>query len=583
MKRLAAGIALVLILAMCGSTAYAQVLKSPYLIYPNNNTEMQVLWQDSSAQTDTISWGLSTSNLGQNPVQVGEWSPPSAQTSASGYVGHQHLYTITGLTPNTKYYYQVVDAKTGKPYPGSFITAPAANATSVKFLAMGDSRTNPWFTDSAMTMMRTFYQQPGNAEYQRLAIHNGDWVSTDGESYWTNEWFSPTYTDIRTFTANTPLMGCKGNHEDDGGYSAYFSKYLPFPYPDLSLYPSPTSPSYQSGNPNYYNYFWSFDYGPVHFTIIDEYSDMSAGSVQYNWVKGDLMGTTKPWKIVIYHEPSYAAGTSHTGNTAVQVFEGRGGTPDIFTENKVDLIYSGHNHSFARTGVYNSNQAAGDPISPNVPHITSGGGGAPLNPVDVSNTVPGLQHTITAWEALEFMAFNIQGNTLQATAYQVNNAKTNAAPAGLTISPIETLTLHHFSENVTAQAQPSISCPNGSTNCTLTLKNTSGTALTGTLNVVLDGMFYLQGVGNANSQYGGSNTGSKVATNAACEVTASGTVCPYALVTNVTLVNASGSHNGEPLIQVSTTGLAAGKSVSVPLQFSAPINLSKINPLVFQQ
>jgi hypothetical protein len=325
--------------------------------------------------------------------------------------------------------------------------------------------------------------------------------------------------------------------------------------------------------------------------MIDEYSSMAVGSPQYNWVETDLATTKKPWKFVIYHEPSYTAGTGHTGNTAVTVFEGGQGGSDLFTTYNVDVIYSGHNHDWSRNGVYNKQQAMGDPISPNIPHFTSGGSGAGFYSVDLTNVNSGQSHTLTGWLGLQFMAFAVQGNTMQMTTYQVNNATSTASistSAGLSISPIETTTLTHFTANVSAQVKSTISCPNNSTACTLTLTN-NGAAIKGTLDVVLDGMMYLQGLGNANAQYGGSNitTGTlqqqKVAINAGCGATPAGKVCPYALVNNVTLVNATGSQNGEPLIQVSTTGLAAGKSISVPLQFSAPIAPSKINPIVYQQ
>jgi len=44
------------------------------------------------------------------------------------------------------------------------------------------------------------------------------------------------------------------------------------------------------------------------------------------------------------------------------------------------------------------------------------------------------------------------------------------------------------------------------------------------------------------------------------------------LTTGVTLINATGQNNGSPMIQVSTTGLANGASITVPLNFSNPTN-----------
>lgn len=53
--------AFVLILAVGATTAFASVLKSPYLIYPGQNTQMEVLWQDSGPETtNVLSWGTDT-------------------------------------------------------------------------------------------------------------------------------------------------------------------------------------------------------------------------------------------------------------------------------------------------------------------------------------------------------------------------------------------------------------------------------------------------------------------------------------------------------------------------------------------
>ena len=290
-----------LVLFLCSATAFAGILKRPYLIYEGTNTTMTVLWQDDTSEpTNVLSWGGNTSySLGS--VTVPEYGP-----------GNQHKYEITGLQPSTRYYYEVADAASGVVYgTGSFITAPDDNATSIRFLGMGDSRSQPFALDNVMQAMRTFYSQPGNEDYQRLTIHNGDWVSTDGESYWTSQWFDPTKTDIVTFTANSPIDGVKGNHDNLkikdpdgnslGGFSATFPKYFPFPYPNAT--PNPYNPA------QFNNLYWSFDYGPVHFTMVDEYSSFAPGSAQYNWLVNDLSTTTKPWKLLMYHQPPYSAGT----------------------------------------------------------------------------------------------------------------------------------------------------------------------------------------------------------------------------------------------------------------------------------
>ena len=111
--------AVLVLVAMAGQTM-AAVKKGPYLIYPGNNTEMMVLWQLDGPASHELAWGQDTS-----------YSDSSATPGMYG--DNQYEHTITGLTPGTKYFYEVADVGSG-----TFYTAPADGDFNVKFLAYGD-------------------------------------------------------------------------------------------------------------------------------------------------------------------------------------------------------------------------------------------------------------------------------------------------------------------------------------------------------------------------------------------------------------------------------------------------------------
>ena len=548
-----------------GTNFGANILKQPYLIYPNNVHQMEVLWQDTATQVDTLKYGKTTSYT--ETIAVPEYGN-----------FNQHKYTICGLIPDTRYYYEVM--VNGVPYSGSFITAPAANAKNIRFIGMGDSRSNPFYLDNLMQAMKTFYSQPGNADYQRFVIHNGDWVSTDGESYWTSQWFDPTKTDIVSFVANSPIDGVKGNHDNASGYSATFPKYYPFPYPAATAKTvAPTNDT--TGNPYYNNLYWSFDYGPVHFTCVDEYSDFSSTSAQYAWLVNDLSSTTKPWKVVIYHEPAYSAG-SDGDNTAVRALE------PLLTQYGVDLVYCGHSHNYARTGAYNANQAGGDQIALNIPHFTNGGGGAPIYQPDMTNT-GNYPHVITAWPALEFMTFDVEGKNLTMTAYQVNGASISAIqpPSAMSLSPIETVKLHHYT-NVTGQFTVTYGplVQNGVTNlydCKVHITN-NGASLTGKTHLVLDGLLDINQIGNADNEYSTATPklASKIAANPATGKTSP---AGSGLITDLSLASGTDSLNGEPMVLVKQAGFANGQTITVNVTFNNPDQLTSVNfnPVLYQE
>jgi len=547
-KNILKSLVVVSALSMLGTTAFAAnttgILKLPYLIYPGQNTQMEVLWQDVDTEAaNVLSWGTDTT------YSLGSVTVPE-NSAATGM--HQHIYTIAGLQPNTTYYYQVSGvaansvSSTGV-FTGSFMTGPNATDTHVKFLALGDTRTYPFAMDNVMQAMTKVYQTI-DPEYQRLAIHAGDWVSSDGESNWTAEWFDPTKTDIVNFLANTPISGVKGNHEDNGGYSQYFPKYYPFPYMSGNIAANPNNPAQFNG------YFGSFDYGPVHFTLVDQYTTYTPGSPQYNWVVNDLASTTKPWKILMFHEPSWNAG-SHTNNTTTQqAFD------PLIKQYNVDLVYMGHSHDYTRCEVNNSAQANGDSIVPLVPYITSGAGGAPLDTPNLTNK-SSWTHVVTGKSMYQYETFNINGKTLTMNVYEIPNASTSAIVA-TNSQPLETIVLNHFTDvtpQVTATTSGLVySRATKQYAANLTVTN-NGPALTGNVDVALTNII----AGVADTSAIAQNTG---------------------LTTGVTLTNATGQNNGSPMIRVSTAGLATGASITVPLTFSNPTN-AQINftPTVLQE
>ena len=167
MKKALTGLVFMLIFAVAMGTAFSAVVpttgvqKLPYIFYPGVNTEMEVLWQDYDTETTNyVVWSTDPSLAGAaNSGPLTEYNVGSTQTCKSGtcvaspgYNGHQYAYIIKGLTPNTTYYYQVADTTNGVYGTGSFITAPATNATSVRFLAQGDSRSQPYGLATASTL-----------------------------------------------------------------------------------------------------------------------------------------------------------------------------------------------------------------------------------------------------------------------------------------------------------------------------------------------------------------------------------------------------------------------------------------------
>ncbi len=306
------------------------IQKGPYLIYPGKPDSMTVLWQLDAPSSCTLSWRTESSSESQSvyiPTYVNDF---------------QYQHTFTGLAPAQRYVYelQAGDQKVS----GSFRSAPEDNATSVKFLVYGDTRANVARHDKvAAGILKVLEREP---DYQTFLLHSGDLVDHgDEEKLWSEQFFGQEWDNLKAIQARLPIHATRGNHERDG---VLFRKYWPYPY----------CPSGQS--------FGSFDYGPLHVTVLDQFEDnyeydpRKIGEAQMEWLRRDLATTSKAWKIILLHKPGWSTGQHGNCESVQEQIQ------PLCREFGVAAVFSAHNHCYARAEV------------DGVQHITTAGGGASL-------------------------------------------------------------------------------------------------------------------------------------------------------------------------------------------------------------
>jgi len=97
---------------------------------------------------------------------------------------------------------------------------------------------------------------------------------------------------VQPLAAYAPYMTAVGNHEHYFNWTSYSNRF--------------EMPANESGG--FYNFYFSFDYGNVHFTCISSETNYTAGSPQYAWIQQDLAKANAnranvPWVIAVYHRP----------------------------------------------------------------------------------------------------------------------------------------------------------------------------------------------------------------------------------------------------------------------------------------
>ncbi|MFK7975251.1 MAG: metallophosphoesterase, partial [Halioglobus sp.] len=117
-----------------------------------------------------------------------------------------------------------------------------------------------------------------------------------------------------------------------------------------------------------------FDHGNVHVVSLDsQLSARDAGqrATMRSWLIDDLSSNTSDWTVVIFHHPPYSKGANHDSDTT----DTRGDIDlpqllmreefvELFDEYGVDLVYSGHSHSYERSYYLRGHTESSDMFTP---------------------------------------------------------------------------------------------------------------------------------------------------------------------------------------------------------------------------
>lgn len=127
-----------------------------------------------------------------------------------------------------------------------------------------------------------------------------------------------------------------GNHDRTGGNSddAVWQKAFALP---------------QNGPSGYEEMVYSFDIGNSHFAVLDSEKPKGniVNSVQRDWLDKDLMASAKEHKFVLFHEPAFQAAQDAEDGLDAQPAE-RDALWNIIKKDKVDAVFNGHAHIYAR-------------------------------------------------------------------------------------------------------------------------------------------------------------------------------------------------------------------------------------------
>ena len=310
-------------------SAQVTLVKGPYLQI-GTPTDIIIRWETNIATDTKVEYGTNASAL--------------TFFAGSLLLDTVHEVQLTGLTPFTKYYYNIgtktiiIQGDTNN----YFVTSPLPGQTGkYRFWVTGDCGN---LSANQIACKNQYNTYNGNRLTNGWLLL-GDNAYFYGTNYeYNTEFFAVYQTDIMKHAL---LWPAPGNHD-------YDNKNTTLPtVPYYKIFSMPTT-AQAGGIPSGTECYYSYDYGNIHFISLDSYGTngnlkmYDTTSTQALWVKQDLAANTKPWTVAYWHHPPYDM-TSHNSDTELDLDSIRVNFIRILERYNVDLIMCGHGHGYERS------------------------------------------------------------------------------------------------------------------------------------------------------------------------------------------------------------------------------------------
>ena len=256
----------------------------------------------------------------------------------NGKLSIVHTVTLQNLQPGTEYEYRLGCGDKRS----DWFRLTTAQGNKFKALIFPDSQSANYKSWENVAMPA--WQRNQDAQF---FIIMGDLVDNGEHAYQWNEWF----TRIRPMITRIPVAPVMGNHET---YTSDWKVRMPLAYLHYFQLPEEAPEKYR-------NQFYSFDYGDVHFVVLNnlmremEQFQPDMLQEQLAWFRADMEKTKKKWKIVLMHKDVLRYGflTRKTPREEGISEEGNIFMP-LFDQYGVDVVLTAHLHTYRNRGrIYN--------------------------------------------------------------------------------------------------------------------------------------------------------------------------------------------------------------------------------------
>lgn len=313
------------------------------IVAEDNATCRTIMWQSDVKQSYSVEYRVKLAEgtgVGQSAAQKAGASEVFTKTATecsfkeakTDYL--QYQVQLQDLQPNSTYEYRIVTAKS----KGTWHSLKTDNVKGFTALIFPDSQSSDY----------SGWQQLARAAQQRhkdsgLYINMGDLVDNGQDGSQWRAWLGS----VEPFSADTAFAPVIGNHES---YSLDWQMTPPKAYINLFAVP-------ENGLPEYKRQFYSFDYGPVHFTVLDTNFHEAQGwqpqllTDELRWLEQDLANSKARWKIVLQHRDIFMYAFSKASGRperATFFLDFSRQLMPLYEKYGVDAVLSAHLHTYRR-------------------------------------------------------------------------------------------------------------------------------------------------------------------------------------------------------------------------------------------
>ena len=319
------------------------------IVAKDNSTSRTIMWQSDSSEANAV---IEYRLVGSDDIKTLSATDTAFTDDVS--TTYIHEATITGLESNTKYEYRIGYSTDRR---SDWYPLETAGASEYEVLIYPDSQSGD-YSGWEQIVKNSADRNPNAALY----ISMGDLVDNGEQAYQWRTWLDS----IKPLSARIPLAPTLGNHEM---YTLDWKMREPRAY--LNYFDVPSN-----GNVTFDRRYYSYDYGDVHYVVLDtqlyesnhednhdtHHPDLY--DVQVQWLRQDLAANTKKWTVVLMHRDPFQYAFDRPGASRAEGFDEEGVLfMPIFDEFHVDLVLSAHLHSYRNRGhVRNFDRDASGPL-----------------------------------------------------------------------------------------------------------------------------------------------------------------------------------------------------------------------------